>query len=347
MTYAVISADRQHDRDRVLDLWTRNLPEAASDRYDWLYDTGMASGWLVRCGGGDVVGATGLMARNVKLFDAVVPAGQAIDLNIDRNHRSAGAALLLQRAITGAVDAGQLRMLYAFPNARSEPILRHVGYRVAGDLVRWAKPLRLGTALRDRFPRLLTHKVVAAVANPCLRLASAETFRRRSSRFRVEVTDRFDERFDALWAAAAGQFRIAGERTSDYLDWRFRRCPDVCYRVFLLTDRDGQLLAYLVYRKDARLVYVADFLFADVRHLDCLLVEFIRQMRREKAEAIFTLFFGSVEVCARLGRFGFWRRPSGRKTLVYAGRGQEGPQLARLLDPGNWFLTLADLDTDS
>ena len=91
---------------------------------------------------------------------------------------------------------------------------------------------------------------------------------------------------------------------------------------------------------------INDFFFADPRDFDALLAEFVRQMRREQAQAILTVFFGASLVSHKLAEFGFWERPSTWKTMVYADQQALGPEGARLLDPQNWFLTRADIDTD-
>lgn len=347
MSYSICRPDLDHDRDTVVDLWKRNLPAASADRYRWLYQAGPATGWLLRAPGGTVVGATGLMDRAMSVLGSSVRAGQAIDLNVDKDHRSIGPALGLQRAVTANVRRREYGLIYALSIAQSEPVLRRAGYKVLGGLERWAKPLCCRDVLRGWLPRTLPRKAAAAVIDPLLRLASPETYYRRPADVRVEVTDRFDRRFDLLWEAAAGQFQIVGERTSAYLTWRFGRCPEVRHRVLCLSSAGGELLAYLVYCRRGGTVYIGDFLFADLQKLDVLLAEFLRLMRREKAKAVITVYLGPDAVRQRLRRFGFWKRPSARKALVYADRQQFGAQLARLLDKENWYLTQADVDADS
>ena len=81
------------DRDCILDLWRRNLPDASTERYTWLYDEGPARSWLVRSAEGAAVGAIGLMPRRMRFFGQTTPVGQAIDLNVDKEHRALGPAL--------------------------------------------------------------------------------------------------------------------------------------------------------------------------------------------------------------------------------------------------------------
>jgi len=346
MSYRVLEADLHHDRATVLDLWKQNLPGASPERYAWLYESGSATGWTVHSAEGDVVGAAGLMARWIKVFDEVLAAGQAIDLNVQENHRTIGPALGLQRALTGMVKQDRIDFLYSFPNPQSEPVQRRVGFQVLDHLGRWARPLRFGETLRSWVGHPLLQKMPSALVDPCLYLRSPETFYRRRADVRVHVTDHFDGRFDALWKTASPRFPVVGERTSAYLTWRFRQCPDACYRVLCLSNAEDELLAYLVYHRRGGMVHVGDFFFADIGHLEQLLGEFLRLMRSEKAEAIIAIYLGSSEVCRTLKRFGFWQRPCTWKTLLYVDRQPLGEQRDGMFDRENWHLTQADIDTD-
>ena len=346
MAYSICQPEIDDGRRAILELWSRNLPTATQQRYDWLYGRGPATAWLLRSEQGDVVGAAGLMERAIRAGGDVLRAAQAVDLNVDRSHRTVGPALRLQRTVAATVDDGRFELLYSFPNAASEAVQRRIGYKTLGTFDRWAKPLRCEDGIKGwlRWPAL--RKAASAVLDLLLRLRSPETFTRRPAGLQVEVTDRFDARFDALWEKASPQFGAVGERTSGYLDWRFCRSPAARHRVFCLCDCRRELLAYLVYSRRQRNAFISDFLFRGVEDLGVLLAEFIRVMRREKAEAVITVYLGSETVSRELARFGFLRRPSAWKTLVYFDRKNTARRAAKLLDPQSWHLTRADVDTD-
>ena len=346
MSYTVCQPDLRRDRASILELWKRNLPTASEDRYAWLYETGRATGWLLKSAEGAVVGAAGLMGRTMNVSGGLLPAGQAIDLNVDKKHRTIGPALGLGRAVTATVKQHQRGLIYAFPDPKSELVLRRVGYKVLGSLGRWAKPLRCEGPLKGWLRHTLPRKAAAVTVDSLLHLTSPEAFYRRPADVRVHVTDHFDARFDALWQTAARQFHVVGERTSAYLTWRFCQCPEVRHRVFCLSNADHELLAYLVYSCRAGTVHIGDFLFANSRNLDLLLVEFLQLMRRQEVEAIITVYLGSSMVCRKLEKYGFWKRPSEWKTLVYVDQRQLGSDLNRVLDEESWHLTRADVDTD-
>lgn len=346
MNYSISQAEPGEVRHSVLDLWKRNLPTASGDRHAWLYEDGPASEWLLETEDGTTVGAAGLMHRQMVIGDELVRVGQAIDLNVDRDHRSAGPALKLGRTVAATVARHELGLIYAFPDSNSELLLRRVGYKELGDFQRWAKPLKSRERLRRWLAYSLVRNAAAAVTDCFLWLTSAETYYRRPTGILVNIADRFDDRFDTLWQVAADRFWVMGQRTSDYLNWRFRRSPDACHRVFCVSNSDDELLAYLVYSVSNRTVHVADFLFAELENLEVLLAEFLRFCRQQQAEAVITSYLGSDEVCRKLKRFGFWKRPGKWKTMIYLDRDHFQCDPSQLLDHQNWFLTRADVDTD-
>lgn len=330
----------------MLDLWQRNLPDTAPGRYEWLYERGQARGWLLRDAHGTAVGATGLMPRSMCVAGQQVPAGQAIDLNIDAEHRTVGPALGLQRAVTATVQQRECALLYAFPNALSEPVLRRVGYRPLGAFERWAKPLRSQSRLPRGLQTGLAGRLAGRLIDALLCVRRPEAFYRRPAGLRVAVVDTFDARFDELFSRAAGQFTVVGERSAEYLTWRFVHSPTARHRAICLSDRQGRLQAYLVVGRQAGQFHIADLFFSDPCWLDALVVEGIRLARRERGESIVCTYLGPDWIGNRLARFGFWKRPSRWNVLVLADEARLRVSRELLLDHEQWLLTRGDVDTD-
>jgi len=345
MSYTVLQADPRESREAILALWQRNLPPASSARYHWLYEAGPATSALLESKDGQVIGAAGLMRRTFSLFGRRVEAAQAVDLNVDRQHRTIGPAVALQREITARVQSGELGFVYGLPNARSDPVLKRAGYQVVGCLARWIKPLRFRVlARRCRWSKWLAG--AGAVLDPLLQASSGELFYRRPAGACIQYLDQFDARFDRLWQAAARQFGVIGQRTSDYLGWRFTRCPKAGHRAVCLADANGELAAYVVYTVRDANAYLSDFLFADLGSFGVLLAELSGFLRREGMETVSLVYMGSQRVCRALRRSGFWQRPSDWKLMIYARTDQADVDSDRLLDGENWHLTRADCDTD-
>jgi hypothetical protein len=346
MMYTVSQAGLEADRDPILNLWRNNLPKASAGRYEWLYGSKSAAAWILRHAEDGIVGAAGLMHRRLRIFGQNRLAGQAVDLNVDPNHRTMGPALKLQHAVAGTVTRGGIDLIYAFSNAKSQVVEHRAGYRVLASIDRWVLPLRFGPALNARLENRWVRAIAPTVINPLLRLRSG-ALPCRLSGARVEWTDAFDSRFDDLWESASRRFPVLGERTSDYLTWRFAQCPGIDHQVTCLLDKDDRLLAYLVHYRRNGMVYIGDFFFRQPAHLNQLFAAFLAQMRRETVEAIVIVFVGAEAMRRQFRKWGFWKAPRKHKALLYLDTQRFDFDCSRLFDTENWYLTLADFDTES
>lgn len=344
-TYSIAPLNEHADRDAVLGLWRRNLPEADATRWEWLYEYGPTRGFLLHTADGACVGSCGYMRRTMRIDDRDVVAGQAVDLNVDHEHRTIGPALKLQRAVAATVGPQGLRLMYAFPNAQSESVLRRLGYRPLGTFQRWAKLLRSESRLRGRLRSRWLSKAAAYAVDAGLRLAHREPTIAVPSGTRFELVERFDERFDDLERRVATKRTILGERTADYLNWRFAERPGGAHRTLCMFDAAGDLAAYLIFHRYDDAVSIGDFLYADASAWQVLVAEFLRRMRLERAAAVTVAFLGPAEPMDVLERFGFWRRPSTWNVMVHSAE-PDAAATERLLQPERWWLTRADVDTD-
>ncbi len=345
MTYAICPTSND-DQQTILDLWQRNLPTAVAGRYDWLYGSGPADDWLLEDEHDVAVGSVGLMRRKFRIHDRLVTAGQAVDMNVDQAHRSVGPALQLQRTAIAASAEQDLAFVYGLCDRRSQLVLRRTGYRLLGDVGRWVRPLTsepfLPSSIRGKLRR-----PCCALANLAMRLTGADFWHGRPQGTRVEVVDRFDERFDRLWTRASEHFPILGERSAEFLNWRFADAPDLRYRALTLSDRDDRLRGYLVYQFDGITAHVADFLFEEPGDLAALLSELTVIARRWGLESVVVESLVPESIADLLKKYGFWRRPSNWPFLVYAPKATaEQWQAEGLLDLESWYLTRADVDTD-
>ena len=89
------------------------------------------------------------------------------------------------------------------------------------------------------------------------------------------------------------------------------------------------------------LATIVDLLPADSEALEALLTALCRQLRREGAVGVQTLYFGSPLVESALGRFNFFRRESEFRVLAYLHPRHRDRQ-AELLNPARWHLTDAE-----
>jgi hypothetical protein len=347
MNYTVVQADLDKNREDILAVWRRNFNMASEARYSWIYESnsgGTASAWMVKTSTGTVVGSTGRLCRKMKVGDRLVIVGQAIDMAVDKQHRMAGPALMLQKALLDSREKRGISFLYGFANNGSEQVLLRSGYRVLGSFERWTKPLRSEYKVKGFWKGTIPVKMASLLVDTTMKILSGEPYFGKSEGTGVEVRDSFDSRFDALWTMASKRFDIMGERTSDYLNWRFRGGLRHDYRVFCLSAGKNALLGYIVYQRAEDLVSVADFCALDLNALEMLFIEFVRRLRLERAASVSITYLGAREVTDRLKRVGFYKRPSQEHVVVYLSRHATEGDLCEILNKDLWYLTEGDKD---
>jgi hypothetical protein len=339
MTYRVSPSDPVADHETILDLWRRNLPGADAARFAWLYEQGPTVGLVLRSDD-EVVGSAGLMRRTMRVLGRDQEVVQAVDLNVDRKHRTIGPALALQRAVIEMAHQSGWPVIYGFPNPQSKAVLLRGGYRELGCLGRWIKPLST-RKLSRRLPRWLT-----TVADVGLHAVARETYRRIPAGLRAARIGRFDERFDRLFEVAAAWLPIVGHRTAEYLNWRYSRRTPSRHHVLGLLDQNDRLRAYVIWGWRRGTASVSDLLADEPAHLEILLAALMRRLRRRRTDSVVFSYLGHPDVCTLLTRLGFWPRALDWKALLHVAPELSAADVERWMRPENWYLTRADFDTD-
>ena len=341
--WEVTQPDLASLREPLLGLWSRNLPTAAEHRFDWLYGSGRARAWLLGEHDSAPTGAAGLMLRRMAVAGRMVDGGAAIDLNVDQTQRSVGPALALVRAVTSTADREGREVLFGMPNRSATAVMKRAGYREVGEFSCWTKLLSTEQKLHSVLRSKWASRLLAPLTDKALQLQSTEWRTRLPRPVIAESMPRFDSRFDELWSRAACQFDVIGERTADYLNWRFTNCPDLDYEIFTLAERaTGELLGYVVWYADEGATSISDLFAIDGPTTSLLLAEFSRCARRSRSSAIRFGCFGSPEFYRQLQLAGFQRRQNRHPVLRRLGAATE----AATCQGARWYLTLADSDTD-
>lgn len=350
MTYTVtVPTTETEAKEHILPLIARNFSAASDDWYDWSFQQnpyGSNSSWLISTAVGDVVGQTTLVPRQMRVGGKSITVGQAAYINVDQQHRTALAAMKLQRALVASVRETSLPFVYGVTET-AIPVMQRAGYQVIGAAGRWTRVLRSEYKLRDRIRSKWLRKGAACVVDLGMRLMSAEVGYRRPEELEVCFDDVIDERFDRLWNTSGVPMCLFVERTRCMLQWRFQGEPNNRYKVMTVARSSGQLLAYLVYEidscdADGPRAGIHDFYFASFADLDVLLAEFCRHVRQQGVAAISVKYFGNRNVTAALKKFGFLPRPYDWKVLVFVNPGVDWFDANQLFCQDRWHLTDAE-----
>ena len=355
--YHVIRADVHKHRACIEGLWTRNLsvvPEDAGAKYNWQflqnpYQQGYC--WLVQAGD-EPVGTVSVGPRLLHGGGKDVPVGVIGDFAIDKRHRIAQPALMLQRAAMSSLN-DDMPMLYGLPNPLALPLMKRAGYKEAAPVHRYAKPLNVSSYLR-RHPRTA---MLPAWMLSTLDVLSA-TWERSARKFAgssasASLIDEFDARFDDLWDRVKRRMPFAmGVRDSQFLRWRFASCPMREYKVMGLLAAGGKRLdGYLVFYVESDALMCRDLVVGSGADLRALIFDTATYARSIGLGSMSFACILTPELMAGLKSCQFRRRTAdpaeanadpkvrARTLLVLERNG------AALLKNG-WYVTGSDEDND-
>ncbi|WP_018952652.1 GNAT family N-acetyltransferase [Thioalkalivibrio sulfidiphilus] len=348
MSYQVTRADPTQSADKIAALWTEVFGPFSRERYRWLYQDNIAGEsllCLLHDAAGHEVGSTGLFPRRLCSRTQALSGAIAGDLMVDRKHRSLGPAVQLQRAALDCAAAAQVQLVYGFPNNKSAPIMQRVGYKRVGAMAEWVMPLRTDYYLRKRIPQAWLRRPVALLLDTGLRLRPA-LLKSAFARHRISVvTDHFDETFDDLWSRIASGYSLIGEKSADFLDWRYRRCPSDRRQAFMVKSADaGRLDGYVIFSNCDKRAHIADFAH-DGQHLslDELLLRFTLAQHKAGMDAVSLAMAASADIIGTVERIGFKPRGEMNPLMLFTPPGA-GLELQDLL-AGPWYLVPGDNDT--
>lgn len=344
MNYLVISADLDKNKEGILLVWEKNFPHLPSQRYDWIYQKnpdGRAFSWIaLETKSRSLVGSASLFPRRININGRTILAGIAGDFAVNQEHRNLNAAIKLQRAVVACLGQNSLEFIYGISNRKSEPAQLRAGYVLLGKIERWAKLLKIRKYFKPPFP----HWLISRPLDSILRALSRETRYRKGESYTVHRLEFFDQRFDHLWDKASKQFKIIGQRSKEYLNWRYGKSPHRNYHIFSLIHKDTQeIWGYIVYYLQDQVCFIADMLFLDFGStFETLLSEFILYLRGQDVESISILLFGCPTLAEKLRSFGFHPREEDSSVMIYLDKNY--PCSDFILNRNNWLLLEGDRD---
>ncbi len=344
MPDCIRTADPIADRALLTDLLSQNLsPDAGGHRFDWLYlknPHGTARAWIAtEEGTGRGLGAASAFPRRLLVGETVRLGYVLGDFCVDPQHRTLGLALQLQRACLEEIVSEPLAIAYDFPSDRMMAIYRRMKVSPAGQIVRWAKPLRtdrkIGSLLRS--PSLAS--AAAAPLNVILKWRDSSSF--RNSGWTIVVHEGIcKEEFTALAHSVGSRFGSCIERSAEYLNWRYLQHPLAHYEI--LTAREaGQLRGYVVFsytEEDATIVDL--FGFGDTAMWTSLVARVVALLRERRVVTLNMPALGTSPWAGQLRNWGFHPREVAPVVVCAS-----GVVVASTANDANWFFMDGDRES--
>ncbi len=323
MNYKIYKGDVSKDKDDFIGFWKENFPKWPESKYKWLYENslyGLAHFWVARCveRNDKFVGTTVLFPKRLFVEGKPVNVGVAGDFGVARAHRGFGPAGRVTAMTIKYMYESRMAFIYATPNIVSEKVATRHGAQVIGRIVRMVKVLKTAQYLRRFLKVDFPAKVLAFPVDKILELISRDYFYKSGKKYNFEVLSDFDERFDRLWERALKNYPLVGERTRDFLHWRFASCPFKKFTTFALTNKDsGEIAGFITYRFENGNLIIADLFSENTGDiLESLLASFLKYQRKHGTEVVTFVYFGNKKVIDVFSKFGFSLRSDNRSIVV-------------------------------
>ena len=313
MSYSIVKADLKKHKKAILNIWKNETNHDFSKRYKWIYEgntSGKAEVYLVRHDDSQhFVGCVALFPASFCVEGVTIKAGIAGDFLVQKEHRTAGPALQLIRAILSSVQEDSLEFIISFPNKASEPILKRAGFKVLGKNVRFVKILTSKLIFSKLGFGDWTYAAIGPFANCVMRAFSFRIGLSGSKKLTSMVLGDFDERFESIWKENLSEFIVLKERTVNYMNWKFRLSPYSINNIFAVFNKDKDLQGYVIYRINKSSIEVRDFASVQEGHkADLLWAYFTKHARALGADSIGLSFIRNDKLMAGLSRQGFIER---------------------------------------
>lgn len=295
--------------------------------------------WLAKSGD-RIAGQLATLPVELNIGEKKVKALWVLDWIVDADFRRQGIGKKLAMA---AEEYSPFLLGVNTDQQHAPALLLGLDWVVVTKIPRFHKILFPGNALREIAKFGPLKSIVNFVSAP-LRPGFKKNFFEGSG---LHLLDGFDSSFDTLWSECKTQWKCAVSRSSEMLDWQFKRQPGKKFDILGYFD-DGKLLGYAVlfFRKADANGSIAKAAISDI----CYHPEKQRQI-------VDTLIHGALQICverrvgglvadavdelleSRLKHFGFWKVNSPLQLMAKSPVDRE-----LVYNPENWFLTRGDSD---
>lgn len=317
--------DSSRYRDQIVEFWRAYLPGTPPGRFEWM-TSGNPAGpaiWFLAFehGSDEIAGMASLMPRKFHLMGRELHAGILGDFMVAMRHRVFGPNIQLLRSALAAMGDLGFSFIYTLPNEASFKVAEHVGMRSVAELCCLAKPIDMPFYLKKRAPYVLA-EIIAPVADFYLRITSQEIF--RCARRSVKETVAIDDSFDRFWERMRVKTEeLVGDRSADYLRWRYLRNPLNRFRFLVCADRsDREIGGYAVFFvNEENKMDIYDIVAIEKECSDSLRISLIKICRKERRRA---LYFVAANGSLRLKdfrRFRFLNTESVQRLYCHGGAG--------------------------
>ncbi len=348
MSYSIIQADLQKDKQSIISLWKKNFQQILEGRYSWIYEnnpSGLPVCFLLKYDGDNsIVGTISLFPRAMFLQGQRIQAYICGDLVVDKKHRSLGPALSLFKAAISKCEGETSSILISVPNKSSEPVSLRAGFQILGEYTQMTRIIKTYPYIRKKLKLSFFPRLISIPLDVFLYFRNLDLNTAHSKSCHYEILENVDDRFDNFGRQLIGRYSLKGEVCESHLNWRFIQSPYADYKIFAVSQKGvNNLIAYLVYFMTNNRIQIVDFAFNNSESApDILFSSFYRRQKSLGIDSIALSFVGSSKLIDQLKKNRFSERSRESKIIVYAPSSHK--EIISEMKVGYWYLTSADND---
>ncbi|MFH2066616.1 MAG: hypothetical protein ABIK15_15565 [Pseudomonadota bacterium] len=350
MSYKIIDMELDKHREAIEVLWKQNLARFFDTRFRWLYEenpAGQARTLLAKHEETEsIVGSSTIYPHNIFLNGSKILIGTAVDFIVEKNHRVFGPAMKLQKSNTDFITIRDAEFISVFPNQPSKGPFKRAGYQVLANTGYFQKILKTRKKLNKIFKSKVISYFFSVFLDNALMIYDFFKSIWLSRSYSAVILDESDERFDNLFEQAKKNYTIIGDKSSEYLNWRYAKCEGYPYRFFCLFDKSNSVLkGFVVYYIEDGIVRIVDMLTAKIdRDIDHLLLKFSDEMRRQNVQSITLLFLGNKAFLKRIKSIQFVGKETDRFCMIYCDKDFPKEKKEILFNSNHWYLFDGEVD---
>ena len=326
MTMGIRQANLETDKTNILGLLQENFSapfSSASDqlRFNWLYchnPGGLAWSWLAVAKGPDkVVGVASLFPRPLWVDDHLVNAGMVGDFAVQKDYRSLGPALMLQRAAFEPVEGGELTLCYDCPpHDRGMATFVRLGMKPSCDIYRYNKVIKLDPYVERFFGGGLVGGAFKKVANLCFGFFTRKP--RTIPGIEVSLVEgSLGEEYSLLDKRVSSRGVIRSSRNAELLNWRYKNDPIRTYHI-LSAHRHGELMGYVIFSVSNNIARVFDIFGELSGGIGLVLLDGVYEFaRKNSVQKIETLHSKNEDIVEIFQKAGYKAREMAVRVVVH------------------------------
>ena len=195
---------------------------------------------------GGIVGHLAILPTWMNLRGEKVMGGQIIDIMTHPAYRKQGMFVSLAKQCFDQAASMGIAMIYVFPNKQSYPgLVKGLACSYMGRLPKLVRILKVKRIIRDRSKSEAIGGLFEKAESILIKLMGGVSRPVTRGHIKISMIEGFDIRFDGLWERMKSKNYVGVWKDSNYLNWRYKLCPDKQYNV-MAAEENGTLVGFTV-----------------------------------------------------------------------------------------------------